>query len=231
LKGVELKVADIMTQPPVTATPDMSYHDVVDRLLEAGVSGLPVVGATGELVGIVTEADVLSKEAYGGGHHRSLAVISDLLAARDHHWVVKAASKSAGDIMTRGVVTCLDHDEVRSAARKMLREGVKRLPVVDKAGNLIGILSRQDILRVFDRADEDIAADVKTALSAHPDIPRDHHVTFRVEQGVVILSGDVRTAWDKPRIVAVLVDIPGVIDVVARLPYREPTERPASYSS
>jgi len=75
-----------MTSTAVTATPDTPFPELVDQLLRHGVSGLPVVDEDGHLVGIVTEADLVSKEAYGGRRRRVLELLADLVAGRETHW-------------------------------------------------------------------------------------------------------------------------------------------------
>lgn len=185
------------------------------------MSGLPVLDAHRRLVGIVTEADLVSKEAYGDHRPRALALLADVLSAREHHWATKAAGLVAADVMTTNVMTCRPDDDVRRVARRMLDRGVKRAPVLE-ADELVGIVSRQDILRMFARSDEEIRAEVAQVLSSHPNRPDDHHVQFLVEEGIVTLTGDVRYAWDEPVVVSLVRGVEGVIDVVSRVHFREP---------
>ncbi len=159
-----MKIADIMTSDVVSVRPDASFKEIVERLVRCDVSGLPVVDDEGHLVGIVTEADVTSKEAYGGHRRRALALLADLLSAREHRWATKAAGWEAADVMTEDVVTCSPDDEVRVVARRMLERGVKRFPVV-RSGELVGMVSRQDILRMFARPDDTIQAEITRALA------------------------------------------------------------------
>ncbi len=220
-----MKVRDIMTANVVTVGPDVPYKDVVRSLVGAGVSALPVVDDDGQLLGIVTEADLVSKEAYPGHRSRALALLADVLAAREHHWLTKAAGLSARDVMTRNVAVCDADDDVSAVARRMLQRGVKRMPVV-RDGTLIGIVSRPDILRLFVRADSDIAADVGHALELEPSLAQDGHVTFKVDDGIVTLRGDVRFEWDIAVAVALARAVPGVVDVVDVLHFREPNPVP-----
>ncbi len=216
-----MKVSDVMTTDVVSVTPGTTFKELVELLVGSDVSGLPVVEASGRLVGIVTEADVVSKEAYGGHRRRALAVLADLLSAREHHWVTKAAGSVASDVMTTNLVVCSPDEGVRVAARRMLERGVKRIPVVE-GGSLVGIVSRQDILGTFARPDAAIAVDVAEVLASDPNRPDDYHVRSSVDGGVVTLTGDVRYAWDAPIVVAMVRDVPGVIDVINQLHNREP---------
>jgi len=202
-----VRVIEVMTPDPVVVAPDTPYRALIERLVATDVSGLPVVNGEGKLVGVVTEADVISKQAYGGHRRRALAVLADVVSGREHHWVTKAVGSTAADIMTTPVVVCHPYDDVRSAARKLLEAGVKRLPVLDANQRLVGIVSRPDILRMFDRPDAQIAADLEQVLS--------------VDRGAVTLTGDVRYRWDEEIVVAIVGDRPGVIDVVSHLRHRE----------
>jgi CBS domain-containing protein len=222
-----MKVREIMTTAVVTVAPDAHLKDVIGQMVRSGVSGLPVVDADGRLVGLVTEADLISKEAYGNQRHRALALMSDVLSGRDHRWVMKAKGKVAADVMTARPVVCRPDDDVEVVARRMLQEGVKRMPVVT-GDMLIGIVSRQDILSMFNRPDEVVARDVAAALKSHPNMPEDCRVWSSVDNGVVTLRGDVRYEWDEQFIVAEVRRIPGVLDVVSHLHHRERNPRPPS---
>jgi CBS domain-containing protein len=222
-----VKIEDIMTRDVVSVAPEMAFKDVVECLVRSDVSGLPVLDDSGQLIGIVTEADVTSKEAYGGHRRRALAVLADVLSARPHHWATKSAGWTAADVMTRDVVVCGPDEGVRVVARRMLDRGVKRMPVV-QSGELMGMVSRQDILRTFTRPDDAIAADIMHALATHLNRPDDCHVDCSVEGGIAMLTGDVRYAWDEPVVVSLARDVEGVIDVVSHLRSREPGPRPTS---
>jgi len=214
-----------MTAEVVSVEPETPLKDVIDLLVRSEVSGLPVVDAGGKLVGLVTEADVISKGAYGNRRHRALALLGDVLSGRDHRWVTKAAGLVATDVMTKNLIVCHPDEDVRVVARRMLEHGVKRMPVVE-AGVLAGIVSRHDILVMFDRPDQAIAADVERSLANDRNLPDDQRVRFSVDDGIVTLTGDVRYEWDEPIVVSVVRGVPGVIDVISCLHHREPNPRP-----
>jgi CBS domain-containing protein len=139
-------VRDVMTSDVVTVGPDATYGEIVDRLLSHDISGLPVTDADGTLVGIVTEADLVSREAYGPERRRPLGLIFDYLRERDPAWVRKAGGTTARELMTHLVTTASPDDELRVVARRMLESGYKRLPVIATDGRLVGIVSRRDVL-------------------------------------------------------------------------------------
>jgi len=214
-------VKEIMATPvAATLTPEMGFKNAIELFVASEVSALPVVDADGRLVGIVTEADLISKEAYGTRRHRALSLLGDVLSGRDHRWVNKAAGSVVRDVMTKDVVVCTPDEEMRVVARRMLRHGVKRLPVVD-GGALVGMVARQDILATFDRPDDLIKGDIEHALAHDPNRPDSAHVGVSVADGVVRLTGDVRFPWDGQIIASIVGEVPGVIDVVNFLHGRE----------
>jgi CBS domain-containing protein len=220
-----VKVQDIMTRDPVTVTSDTTFKEIVERLVRSDVGSLPVVDAQGTLLGLVSEADLICTEAYGGTHRRALAVLADLLSARDHRWATKASGSTAGTIMSKKLIVCHPHEDVRAVARRMVERGVKHMPVVH-ADSLVGIVSRHDVLKMFDRPDDEIAKAVQEVLSEDANMPDNCQISSSVDRGVVTLTGDVRYEWDVPIVVSKIRDVPGVIEVDCRLRHREPNPHP-----
>jgi CBS domain-containing protein len=220
-----VKVRDIMTKDVVSVTSDTVFKEIVERLVRHDVGSLPVVDAQGTLVGLVSEADLICKEVYGDVRRRPLAALADVLSARDRRWATKASGSTAGTIMSTKLVVCEPDEDIRTVARRMVEGGVKHMPVV-QAGKLVGVVSRHDVLKTFDRPDAEIAAAVREILSDDPNMPEDCRVSSSVDQGVVTLAGDVRYGWDMPIVVSKVRDIPGVIQVDCRLRHREANPHP-----
>ena len=212
-----MKIKDVMTTQVITAAEDTPFKDLVDLLVENRVSGVPVVDEYGRVLGIVTEADLVSKEAFDLRHRRPLAAVTELVSGASR-WSNKAKGLTAGDVMTERVVAVGPGEDVRAAARRMLDLGVKRLPVVDD-GRLVGIVSRQDLLRIFHRADADIAAEVEAKMANPIYAPEDHSVTASVTDGVVTLTGRVRFSGEVPVMVGLASNIVGVVHVENRITY------------
>jgi CBS domain-containing protein len=219
-----MKVRDVMTTTVVTATPDTPFPDLVDRLLHHGVSGLPVVDDRGHLVGIVTEADLVSKEAYGGHRRRVLELLADLVAGGETRWAIKGKGRTAAQVMSREVETARPGEDIRSAARRLLEHRLKRLPVVDD-GMLVGIVSRTDLLRALHRSDDDLARDVAHMLADPLRAPEKHAIEASVADGIVTLRGTVLFPIDLPVLNAMVWQIPGVVDVRNEATGREPNPR------
>jgi predicted transcriptional regulator len=127
---------------------------------------------------------------------------------------------TAADIMSRRVVTASPDDDLRRAARTMLVYGIKRLPVVSE-GRLVGLMSRADLMRYFDRPDTDIAVDVERTLASPLSAPEDHRIASTVHDGVVTSRGRSGTPSDAKVATGVVWPIDGVVDVRNELMARE----------
>ena len=214
------KVRELMTHKVITVRRETPFKDVVEKLLRHDVSGLPVVDEHNRVLGIVTEADLVSKEAYGT-RRRPMQMLVDRLTG-DARWTHKAAGLTAESLMTPRPFTIGPDDEATFAARRMLEHGVKRLPVVDTDNWLLGMLSRHDLLKVFDRLDWVMAVDLRDRLSSARYAPADHEVTSTVDRGVVTLQGTVRYPSDLPVIEALARNVAGVVAVESNIVAREP---------
>ena len=151
-----MKVAEVMTRAVITVGPQAPWQEVAERMLDAGVSGIPVIGTDGSLLGIVTEADLISKPAFGARRQRSLAVFVELVTG-DAGWADKAVAGTAAELMTSPPNTASPEENIEAAAQRMLDRKVKRLPVVS-GGRLVGIVSRRDLLRTMAAGRNDVGA-------------------------------------------------------------------------
>ncbi|GAA3340759.1 hypothetical protein GCM10020358_29520 [Amorphoplanes nipponensis] len=148
-------VRDVMTTAVVTVAEHAPYREVVDLLVGNRFSAVPVVDGSRRVTGVVSEADLLRKIEYAGAEAPRL-----FEGRRRRGERVKATGRTAGDLMSAPPVTVLAGTSLPAAARLMDAEGVKRLPVVDDGGRLVGIVSRGDLLKVHLRPDDEILADV-----------------------------------------------------------------------
>jgi len=211
-----MKVKDIMTRDVVTIGPEAELRDVAKLLVENGFSGLPVCGVQRELLGIVSEGDILVKE---GGPREQNGFLRRLRGTQSSS-AQKARALKVGDAMTAPVVTISPHSSVAEAARRMSDLGIKRLPVV-RDGELVGIVSRTDLVRAFVRSDEEIAREIRDDLLRRTlwlEVPE--AVQVSVERGAVRLSGRVETASDAVLLERLVARVPGVISVDADLGWR-----------
>jgi CBS domain-containing protein len=218
--GARLLVRHVMTTPVVTVRSDASFKEIVQTLLDHRVTGAPVVDDEQRMLGIVTQADLLAKEAYGSAPHRMLDLVADLVVNRDPSWRLKATGLVAGDLMTRRVVTASPDEDATVAAHRMMEARVTRLPVVED-DRVVGIVAREDLLRVFRREDAAIAGDVRTVLRDPLLTPENNAVTATVEDGVVTLDGTVPYPPDVSVLEAMVWRIPGVVALRNQVAARE----------
>ncbi|MGW5120675.1 CBS domain-containing protein [Streptomyces noursei] len=200
------RVSDVMTQPVAAVDRGAGFKEIVETLWHWQVSALPVVSAERRVVGVVSEADLLPKEGFREADEDRL----ERLRASDD--ARRAEAVTAGELMTSPAVTVHPDATLAQAARTMARASVKRLPVVDGNGLLLGIVSRADLLKVFLRSDDDLAGEVRRALATYFAAPtRDLHV--EVADGVVTLSGQLRDRSVVPVVARLVRTIEGVVDV------------------
>jgi CBS domain-containing protein len=214
-----------MTTDVVTATPDSPLPDLVDDMVWKAISCVPIVRED-TLVGIVTEADLVSKVALAGARRRRLlSLVSDLLHGRSGQWFDKARGRTAADVMTTDLVIAAPNESIRVAAMRMLDAGVKRLPVVDD-GRLVGIVSRADVLRAMHGSDAELTARINEMLADPIRVPDATAVTATVRAGVVTLRGTVRYPMDLPVLDSAVWRVPGVVDVVNEVTATDPNPTP-----
>lgn len=221
-------VRDVMTSPAITVEQSATVKEIAHLLLTHDIRAVPVVDAGHVPVGVVSEADVVCRECPTVRHH-TLGGLLDHLVGHGRDWASKAEGITAGEIMTRPVISCAPTEPVTTAARRMLSHDVHMLPVLQD-GRLVGVVSRHDILRVFDRPDAEVRSRIASLLSSRVWVPEGHTVTAEVNDGVVHLSGTVRYPSDIEIVAALVAAIPGVIDVYEDLAARESEPKP-SYST
>ena len=204
-------VKDVMTTRVVWVRQDASFKKMAAALRENRISAFPVLDEQDKVIGVVSEADMLAKEALADP-----GVITGLLHHKD---LAKAGALTAGDLMTHPAVTVRPEDSVEHAARLMFNLRIKRLPVVDAGGFLAGVISRTDVLAVYDRPDEEIRAEITddVILREFLEDPRQFAVT--VQAGVVTLEGSPETAAEGHDIVRKVRHVRGVVTVRDRLSY------------
>jgi CBS domain-containing protein len=206
-------VKDIMTTQVVAVKRGATFKEMAARLRQDRVSAFPVVDDDGKVIGVVSEADMLAKEVLSGDH---LGVLTAMLHRREQE---KADALTAGELMTHPAVTVTPGDSVDHAARLMYTLQVKRLPVIDPCGQLVGIISRTDVLAVFDRSDEEIRREIVGHVIAREFLDDPDLFTVTVQTGVVTLEGDPKTASLGRELVRTIRHIPGVVAVRDRLSY------------
>jgi len=204
-------VKDVMTTQVVAVRSGATFKEMAAALRQYRVSAFPVIDEHEKVIGIVSEADLLAKEA--------LTDPGVLTGVLDHRDVSKAEGLTAGDLMTPRAVTVRPEDSVEHAAQLMYFLKVKRMPVVDADGGLVGLVSRADVLAVYDRPDDDIREEItgNVIVRGFGKDPRQFAVT--VQAGVVTVQGSPETAALGHDIVRKIRHVPGVVAVHDQLGY------------
>ena len=209
------RVRAVMTPEVVTVGEQASFKEIAATMAEHRVSALPVLDDDGRLAGIVSEADLLLKEAFPEG----LAGGRLFQGHRQRVQRAKAAGDTAAELMTTPAVTIGPDATVTEAARLLHRHGIKRLPVVDPAGPLLGIVSRADPLKVFLRSDAELAQEIRQEVLLRAMWVNPESLTVKVRDGVATLTGQLERRSLIPIAVSLVHGIDGVVDVVDRLSF------------
>ena len=218
-----MKIEELMTREPVAVGPETPLKEVAEILLEHRISGVPVIGERLEVLGVVSEADILAKEA--GPEPPDNRLVAWLLGGRhvDEH---KLAARSAAEAMTAPAVTVGADRPVAEAARLMVERGIKRLPVVDADGTLIGVVTRTDLVRAFVRSDEEIEREIRDMVLRTLWIDEPGW-ELRVERGEVGLSGTLQRRSDAELLEHFAGRVPGVVAVRSTLRWAWDDDKPA----
>jgi CBS domain-containing protein len=217
-------VKDVMTTHVVAVRMNAPFKDMAVRLREQRVSAFPVLNDDNKVVGVVSEADLLAKEAL---EYSTPGVVGGILHHREQ---AKAAGVTAADLMTAPPVTIGQNEPVSHAARLMYARKVKRLPVVDDDGRLLGIVSRADVLSVFSRSDESIRHEVIEEVIIGTVLTDPDRFTVTVKDGIVTIEGTPENASVGRDIIAEIKHVEGVVAVRDRLTYPPKDPRPIPVS-
>ena len=212
-------VQEIMTTRVIWVKQDATFREMAVALRENRVSAFPVVDDDHKVIGVVSEADLLTKEALDD----EPGVLAGILHRRDQ---AKARGVTAGELMTATVVAVRPQDTVEHAAKLMYDRRVKRLPVTDADGRLVGIVSRADVLAVFDRTDEAIRQEITDDILLGEFLTDPANFTVTVKDGIVTLAGRPETSDSGHEIVRRVRHLQGVVAVRDRLDYPPPPESP-----
>lgn len=204
-------VRDVMTTRVVALKRNADFKEIVSVLRRHRVSACPVVNDARQVIGMVTEADLLYKEADPGTPCGPIRL----------QWKLGEESKvnavTADRLMTLPAVTIRPDAPVAVAARVMQDQRLKRLPVVTSDGTLIGIVSRADVLSVYERPDADVRDEVRTVIMADAFGLDPDEFGVTVTSGIVSITGMVEQQDTALELVARIRHAEGVVAVRDRL--------------
>ncbi|MFB3737607.1 MAG: CBS domain-containing protein [Candidatus Velamenicoccus archaeovorus] len=215
-------VQDVMTRTVVVVRGSTPFKEVVGKMQQYRVSAVPVVDDEAKLIGIVSEGDLILKE--------------DPLLEGDPHLLEgrqrridreKHAGLVAAQLMTTPVVTVTPEASLGDAARLMHRHQVKRLPVVGPGGEVLGIVSRADLLKVFLRQDAEIEAEIREDIIRRTLWIEPSTIRVVVRSGVVGLEGQIERRSLIPVLIGLVQAVEGVVGVDNHLTYLEDDTSPS----
>ncbi len=206
-------VKDVMSTHVIAARESAPYKELAVMLRDQRVSAFPVIDDDNKVIGIVSESDLLSKEALQGTVPRTLQTLAHPRLRSQVNAV------TAADLMSRPAVTIGPDEPVARAARLMYDREVKRLPVTSDDGTLIGIVTRSDVLSVYSRPDKAIQREITqdVILGAFRCDPGRFTVT--VKDGVVTIEGTPEATAAGYDIIGAARRVEGVVFVRDRLSY------------
>jgi CBS domain-containing protein len=212
-----MKISEVMTTDVVTVTPDTPLKKAAELMLERGVSGLPVVEEE-EVVGVLSETDILFKEHTRPDRH---GLVDWVMHYGEDPPEAKLDARLVGDSMTVPAVTLPPGRSVPDAATMMLDLGLNRLPVVD-GDQLVGIVTRSDLMRAFTRTDDEIAREIREDVILRTLWSEPSTVAVEVEAGEVVIEGRVDNEQLAELIYAYALRVPGVVSVESKLTWPRP---------
>lgn len=206
-----MKVREVMTTTVLTIGPEAPLKDLARLLVAHGISGVPVCDVERHVVGVVSEGDVLCKGLGGERRGRLLAWLADGPVPAE-----KARATVVREAMTSPAITIAPFRDVDEAARLMVEHGVNRLPVVAD-GELVGIVTRADLVRAFTRGDEEIRREIESDLLQRTLWVEPGAVRVTVVSGHVQLAGRLQTRSDAELLSRLAARVPGVVTVEPEL--------------
>jgi CBS domain-containing protein len=216
-----MKAKDVMTSPVVSVEPDTPVLQAVRIMLQRHISGLPVVGSDGRLVGIVTEGDFLRRAETGTQRRRPRWLEFLVGPGRMADEYTRSHGRKVDEIMTAEPLTVTEDTPLEEVVKVMEKRGIKRLPVL-RGGNVVGIVSRANLLHALASvarevkptaaSDQAIRDRVVAELASQPWAPVSL-INVIVRDGVVELWGTITDERERQAMIVVAENVPGVTTV------------------
>ncbi|MGA7262889.1 MAG: CBS domain-containing protein [Stellaceae bacterium] len=213
-----MRAIDVMVRDVVTVRPDTDVAEAIKLLAEHDVSALPVLGAAGNLVRMLSEADLIHRVEIGTEKQRPWWVEAVTGASTLAEDFAKSHGKKAGEVMSSGVISVSEDTPLSEIAAVLERNGIKRVPVV-KDGKLVGMVSRSNLIQalasVVGRIDHHNETDRQIRLDLLSRLKEQSWTDFgsrniTVSDGVVHLWGLVGSAAERKALLALAEGVPSV---------------------
>jgi len=209
-----VKVSEVMTGDVTTIGADAPLKEAAMLMVNAGISGLPVVDDQRRVIGIITEADFVSAEAARAWGRQRKRLLANVFGE-----VQTPTASTVGDAMTTKPHTIDRDSSVTEAARRMTDLKVKRLPVVTPDGTLDGIVSRADVMGAFARSDEELRTEIEEDVIERVMRLEAGLVAVSIDDGVVEISGSLETRSETRLVEELIIRVEGVVSVTSHLTY------------
>jgi CBS domain-containing protein len=230
IKGGVMNASDVMTRDVVTVRRSASIAEAIRLMLDNRVSGLPVLGNEDQVVGILTEGDLLRRSETGTERHRPRWLEFLMGPGRMAEEYVRTHGRKVEEIMSRDLVSVTADTSLDDVVQLMERRRIKRVPVL--VGDLLlGIVSRADLLRALARAldeqpaatvgDDEILERIQAELAKAAWVPRDGFA-ITITNGIVYLNGVILDEKEREALRIVAENSPGVKAVEDHLVWIEP---------
>jgi CBS-domain-containing membrane protein len=210
-------VAEVMTRRVIALREDAEYKEIITALRHNRVSACPVIDSHRRVLGVVSEADLLCNVA--DPRLPGVDALGPDRADSELGKRTKAAALTAAELMTAPAVVIVPSEPVTAAAKLMQDRLVKRLPVVDGERRLVGIVSRSDVLSMYERSDADIWDDVVKVMVGEDFALDPAAFDITVRSGVVTVCGLIGWRETALRLLARIRHAEGVVAVRDRLSY------------
>jgi CBS domain-containing protein len=216
-----MKAMDVMVRDVVTVKPDDSVSDVVKLLAEHDVSALPVVSADGQVVGMISEADLMRRPEIGTEKHRPWWIEAITPAATLAEDFAKSHGQHVDEIMSRHVISASEDTSLGDIATLLERHRIKRIPIL-RDSKLVGVVSQSNLIQALASSqaqahggaetDRDIRVQILSRLGEQ-DWTDFGSRNVIVTDGVVHLWGLVGSEEERKALTALAEDVPGVVSV------------------
>ncbi|WP_338676524.1 CBS domain-containing protein [Streptomyces sp. SCSIO 30461] len=221
------KIGSLMVSDVISVIPQTPFKEVAKLLAVHRISGLPVVDTDGKVLGVISESDLMLRQAGvtpepGPTRSARLAWPTAPSGGTDSPLTAdtKAHAMSARELMSHPAITVKADDTITVAARTMAEHRIERLPVVNAEGRLLGIVTRRDLLQVFLRPDSDIRREIADEILNQTLWVPPGTVQVHVIDGVVTLEGQLERFSDIQVAVRLAQQVDGVVSVIDKLTYR-----------
>jgi CBS domain-containing protein len=199
-----MRIDEVMTRNLITVTPSTGLKEAAPLFAEHHISGLPVVEGD-RLVGVLSESDIVAKETSGYSD-------GDVSEAEAKHLQRERRAVTVREAMTADPVTIEPWNSLWAAADRMVVHDVNRLPVVEAHGRLVGIVTRDDLVRAFARSDAEVARNIREQLLPSVGLPSDA-LEISVSEGIVTVTGEIESEMASSCLRATVHLVPGVVQV------------------